>query len=532
MVLHVGDEDHRPELVREPAERRQLFREAEPEHPLELVDHRGHPGALGDDHVVGRGVDVLLQETLGPLVGAGHRHSGGAGLRVGVPDQRTELLHQPPLDGRVEPAARRPVGVEQRPLAVRAGETVIHADDVRAELREELLEHQDSSGNARMDPAPSYTIAQPCVHGSRSHRPGPSESRRARFDGRLFRMRARSRPGRVSEDSRRHGRSLPSAPRARLRRRPRRPPLRPRVRDGPARLGRVSCSARPGWSPRRWARAPTGPASSPAPSSTTCGSRSRTRTWGDLRGRGLADAPGLARHLRGGPRRAGRARPGDRRGLLPGGGPADRPEHRSARARHLPGRPARHPRPPRGTGLDHRDRPGAPPALSPRADLGSPPGRVHRCPGDERGDPGDRGRRAACPRGAAPDRAGGRRRPGACRGGARHRRRAPAPGAHARSSAARVPADPGLGTAPHLDHHLRSRSPRHRSSSPRRNLHEAPAHSAAAVPRPARSRVRHHRSRPGRRAVEGGRRDPAASTARGCTRSRLWNEMYVYDRAR
>ena len=108
MVLHVGDEDERTKLVRELAERREVLGEPQPEHPLQLVHHRGHPRALGDDHVVRGGVDVGLEDRLRLLVRAGHRHAGGAGLGVGVAHQRAELFDQPPLDGPVE----RPLAVQ------------------------------------------------------------------------------------------------------------------------------------------------------------------------------------------------------------------------------------------------------------------------------------------------------------------------------------------------------------------------------------------------------------------------------------
>ena len=85
-------------------------------------------------------MDVLLQERLGVLVGAGHRHAGGARFGVGVPHQRAELLEHAALDGRVEAAAGGPVRVEQRLLAAGAPEGVVQADDALAKRGKCLVE--------------------------------------------------------------------------------------------------------------------------------------------------------------------------------------------------------------------------------------------------------------------------------------------------------------------------------------------------------------------------------------------------------
>ena len=79
---------------------------------------------------------------------------------MGVPHQRPELVEHPPLDRGIEAPARRPVGVEQGVLAVRAADPVIYADDVLAELGEELLEHPASFDDHPNTPDPAAD-AQP-----------------------------------------------------------------------------------------------------------------------------------------------------------------------------------------------------------------------------------------------------------------------------------------------------------------------------------------------------------------------------------
>jgi len=52
---------------------------------------------------------------------------------MGVAHERTELLDQPGFDRAIEPAAGRPVGIDDPLLAVRGAECLVAADGVRAE---------------------------------------------------------------------------------------------------------------------------------------------------------------------------------------------------------------------------------------------------------------------------------------------------------------------------------------------------------------------------------------------------------------
>jgi hypothetical protein len=140
VVLHVGHEDHGPlartQVDAGPEARRGL----DAEDALELVDRAGHPRAEGDDHVVGAGVHVRLEDAVRLVVGEGHRGPGGAGLGVGVAHERPEVVQQPLLDGAVQAPAGGPVGVDDPLGAVRGPERLVRADGVQPEGLEVLLQ--------------------------------------------------------------------------------------------------------------------------------------------------------------------------------------------------------------------------------------------------------------------------------------------------------------------------------------------------------------------------------------------------------
>ncbi len=81
------------------------------------------------------------------MVGEGHGPAGDGGFRVGVGDPRCDLFGEQPLDRPVEPAAGRPVGVEERLGTAGRNEGLVETDDVLAVGAEVFFEgHRKTEG--------------------------------------------------------------------------------------------------------------------------------------------------------------------------------------------------------------------------------------------------------------------------------------------------------------------------------------------------------------------------------------------------
>jgi hypothetical protein len=136
VVLHVRDEHDGPVRVRHVQVARQLLRHAQAENADQLVDDPRGARFRCDDDIVRAGVNVPSDHLVRHVVGLGHQRPRGARLRMRVRDKRPDLLEQALLDGPVEPPARGPVGIDERPPPVRGRDRRLRADDVRAEPRE------------------------------------------------------------------------------------------------------------------------------------------------------------------------------------------------------------------------------------------------------------------------------------------------------------------------------------------------------------------------------------------------------------
>ena len=141
MVLHVGHEDDGAQLRGHVAERLDLFRNPQAEHPNHLVDDRGHTGTRRDDHVVRAGVHVLLDDAVRQVIGVRHQRARGARLRMRIADEGAEAIQQLAFDRPKQAPAGRPVRVDERLAAEGGRETLIDADDAAAERCEGSLEH-------------------------------------------------------------------------------------------------------------------------------------------------------------------------------------------------------------------------------------------------------------------------------------------------------------------------------------------------------------------------------------------------------
>ncbi len=145
VVLHVADEHDGPVLQRQANELSQPFRDLQTQDALEFVDRGRHPEPRGQNKILRAGVNVSLDDRMGPLVGLGHPRAGDAGLRMRVAHERPERPGQPLLDRGVKPAAGGPIRVDNASLAVRCPKCLIDADDVAAKRLEVVLVSRHTS---------------------------------------------------------------------------------------------------------------------------------------------------------------------------------------------------------------------------------------------------------------------------------------------------------------------------------------------------------------------------------------------------
>ena len=138
VVLHVGDDHQRlfPAAPREPAAI--LVGDPQAQQALQLVDDGRHAEAGKEDGVVVAGVHVALDVLLRLAVGRGHARAGHRGFGVGVGHERAQAVGDVFLDGAVEAAAGRPVGIDDALLAIGGGEGLVDADHLAA-VRGEIL---------------------------------------------------------------------------------------------------------------------------------------------------------------------------------------------------------------------------------------------------------------------------------------------------------------------------------------------------------------------------------------------------------
>ena len=59
------------------------------------------------------GIDMLLDDLLGSMVGVGHRHPGRAGFCVCIGNQGHDLILDPSFNRGIVPAASNPISIDQ-----------------------------------------------------------------------------------------------------------------------------------------------------------------------------------------------------------------------------------------------------------------------------------------------------------------------------------------------------------------------------------------------------------------------------------
>ena len=90
MVLHMGKKHHRTVaflytvLTAAPA----AFQAQDPH---QLINHRSHSVPGRNDHIIGTGIHMLLDQLMGPLIGLGHQGASQGGLRMRIGHIGTEL---------------------------------------------------------------------------------------------------------------------------------------------------------------------------------------------------------------------------------------------------------------------------------------------------------------------------------------------------------------------------------------------------------------------------------------------------------
>ncbi len=130
VMLHVRQKHDRPVLLHQVDLVLVLFADSQPEDPLELVHHRGHAKPRRDDDVGGTGMHVPLDNVVRGVVRTRHGGTRNRDLRVRVGYERTDTLAHDPLDRRVQPSARNPIGIDDPLRAKGRVESLIDPDDI------------------------------------------------------------------------------------------------------------------------------------------------------------------------------------------------------------------------------------------------------------------------------------------------------------------------------------------------------------------------------------------------------------------
>ncbi len=113
---------------------------AQPQYPLQLINHGGHAEPCSDDYICVGGMYMFFDFFMCQVVRQGHQGAGFAGFGVGVADIWPNLFGNYFLDGLIKPSAGYPVSINHFYLAIRRVDHEVVADNVFFKFRKMLFQ--------------------------------------------------------------------------------------------------------------------------------------------------------------------------------------------------------------------------------------------------------------------------------------------------------------------------------------------------------------------------------------------------------
>lgn len=139
-MLHMCDENHRPFFLVQTFAIGQSTAKPQSKDSLHFIDNCCHSETRQDDDIIRSRITVLLDDFLSMMVCPCHPRARLATLRMRVPDEWSEALHDGFLDRLVQPTAGNPIGIEQFLTSERSGELKFVTYDVRTKGGEMLFD--------------------------------------------------------------------------------------------------------------------------------------------------------------------------------------------------------------------------------------------------------------------------------------------------------------------------------------------------------------------------------------------------------
>jgi len=118
VMFHMTYEHNRPLIGGDRHLPPESLVEFQPQNSLKFIDNACHAGVRSDEHICILCTAVSFNELTGMVVGGSHGAAGDASLGMRIAHEGGYLLHKKLLDRLIEPAAGRPVGINQRLSAV------------------------------------------------------------------------------------------------------------------------------------------------------------------------------------------------------------------------------------------------------------------------------------------------------------------------------------------------------------------------------------------------------------------------------